>query len=131
MTGTRPQAAKVSASAPTSGWMTRLGNGCVILLVCWLGCQLWYTGARVLETRGSSISLGTFCRVLCCGMAALLVKPNYEPVEEVSEEKEEPRDQEMNLINLGAAWKSESPDTCRAVRLFDAEWPAEPACELK
>ena len=126
MTGTRPQAAKVSAAAPTFVWMTRIGNGCVILLVCWLGCQLWYTGARVLETRGSSISMGTFCRVLCCGMAALLVKPNYEPVEEVSEEKEEPQDQELNLINLGAAWKSESPDVCRAVGLLGAECPAEP-----
>ena len=49
-TGTQPQAAKVSASAPPLGWITRLGNGCVILLVCWLGCQLWYTGAQVLET---------------------------------------------------------------------------------
>ena len=88
-TGTQPQAAK-SAIAPTLTWMTRIGNGCVILLVCWLGCQLWYTGARVLETRGSSISLGTFCRVLCCGMAALLVKPNHEPVREENKEKEEP-----------------------------------------
>ena len=70
--------------------------------------------------------MGTFCRVLCCGMAALLVKPNYEPVEEVSEEKEEPQDQELNLINLGAAWKSESPDVCRAVGLLGAECPAEP-----
>ena len=75
--------------------------------------------------------MGTFCRVLCCGMAALLVKPNYEPVEEVSEEKEEPQDQEMNLINLGAAWKSESPDVCRAVGLLGAEGPAEPPGELK
>ena len=90
MTGTRPQAAKVSAATPTFVWMTCIGNGCVILLVCWLGCQLWYTRARVLETRGSSISLGTFCQVLCCGMAALLVKPNYEPVREDSKEKEEP-----------------------------------------
>ena len=79
--GTRPQAAE-PAVTPTLTWMTRIGNGCVILVVCWLGCQLWYTGARVLETRGSSISLGTFCQVLCCGMAALLVKPNYEPVRE-------------------------------------------------
>ena len=75
--------------------------------------------------------MGTFCRVLCCGMAALLVKPNHEPVEEVIEEKEELRDQEMNLINLGAAWKSESLDTCRVIRLLGAEGPAEPAGKLK
>ena len=70
--------------------------------------------------------MGTFCRVLYCGMAALLVKPNYKPVEEVSEEKKGPQDQELNLINLGAAWKNESPDVCRALELLGAECPAEP-----
>ena len=99
----------------------------MILVVCWLGCELWYTGARVLETRGSSISLGTFCQVLCCGMAALLVKPNYEPVREDSKEKEEPRDQEQSLINLGAVWKNESPEACRAVGLLGSEGSAEPS----
>ena len=89
----------------------RLGNGCALLLVCWLGGQLWYNGSRVLETRGSSISLGMFCKVLCCGMAALLVKPDYGPVVEAREDREEPRDQEMNLINMGVAWTSKNPDT--------------------
>ena len=122
-----PAQAAESAITPTLTWMTRIGNRCVILVVCWLGCQLWYTGARVLETRGSSISLGTFCRVLCCGMAALLVKPNYEPVREDSEEKEEPRDQEQSLINLGAVWKNESPEACRAVGLLGSEGSAKPS----
>ena len=54
-------------------------------------------------------------------MTALLVKPNYEPVEEDSEEKEEPQDQEQSLINLGAVWKNESPDVCRAVGLLGSE----------
>ena len=67
-------------------------------MVCWLGGELWYNRSRVLETRGSSISLGTFCKVLYCGMVALLVKPDYGPVVEVREDKEEPRDQEMVLI---------------------------------
>ena len=58
-------------------------------------------------------------------MAALLVKPNYEPVEEVSEEKEEPQDQEMNLINLGAAWTSESRDTCKMAGLLGSEESAD------
>ena len=52
-------------------------------------------------------------------------------MEEVSEEKEEPQDQEMNLINLGAAWKSKSLDVCRAVGLLGAEGPAEPPGKLK
>ena len=58
-------------------------------------------------------------------MAALLVKPDYGPVVEAREDREEPRDQEMNLINLGAAWTSESPDTCKTAGLLGAEEPAE------
>ena len=116
--GTQPQAAKALSPDQTSSWLTRIGNGCALLLVCWLGGQLWYNGARVLETRGSSISLGTFCKVLCCGMAALLVKPDYGPVVEAREEKEEPREQEMNLINMGVAWTSENPDTYKTAGLI-------------
>ena len=48
--GTQPQAAKVLSPDQTSSWLTRIGTGCALLLVCWLGCQLWYNGARVLET---------------------------------------------------------------------------------
>ena len=77
-----------------------------------------------METRGSSISLGTFCKVLYCGMAALLVKPDYGPVVEAREEKEEPREQEMNLINMGVAWTSENPDTCKTAGLIVVEEPA-------
>ena len=124
MTGTRSQAAKVLAPDQTSGWLTCLGNGCVLLLVCWLGCQLWYTGARVLETRGSSISLGTFCKVLCCGMAVLLVKPDYDPMVDARKDREELRDQEMNLINVGVAWTSENLDTCKTAGLIVVEEPA-------
>ena len=34
-------------------------------------------------------------------MAALLVKPSYDPVMETREEKGEPQEQEMNLLNIG------------------------------
>ena len=102
-TGTRPQAFKVLAPNQTFSWLTRIGNGCALLLVCCLGGQLWYNGARVLETRGSSISLGTFCKVLCCGMAALLVKPDYGPVVGAREDRKELHDQEVDLINIGVA----------------------------
>ena len=125
--GTRPQAAKVLSPDQTSGWLTRIGNGCALLLVYWLGGQLWYNGAQVLETRGSGISLGTCCKVLCCGMAALLVKPDYGPVVEAREEKEGPREQEMNLLNMGVAWKSENPDTCKMAGLIMVDEPAESA----
>ena len=57
-------------------------------------------------------------------MAALLVKPDYGPVVEAREDKEEPRDQEMNLINMGVAWTSENPDTCKKARLIVMEEPA-------
>ena len=59
-------------------------------------------------------------------MAALLVKQYYEPMEELSEENKEPQDQELNLINLGAAWKNESLDVCRVVGFLGTECPAEP-----
>ena len=127
MNGTQPETAKAFSPDQTSSWLTSIETGCALLLVCWLGCQLWYNGARVLETRGSSISLGTFCKVLCCGMAALLVKPSYDPVMETREEKEEPQEQEMNLLNIGVAWTSEDLDTCKTAGLIGVEESAEPA----
>ena len=65
-----------------------------------------------------------FCKVLCCGMAALLVKPDYGPMEEAREDREEPRDQEMNLINMVVALTSENQDTCKTARLIVVEEPA-------
>ena len=60
-------------------------------------------------------------------MAALLVKPDYGPVVEAREDREEPRDQEMNLINMGVAWTSENLDTCKTARLIVVDEPAESA----
>ena len=60
-------------------------------------------------------------------MAALLVKPDYDPIVEAREEKEEPREQEMNLINMGVAWTSENPDTCKMAGLIMVDEPAESA----
>ena len=57
-------------------------------------------------------------------MAALLVKPDYGPVVEAREDREEPRDQEMNLINLGVAWTSENLDSCKTAGLIIVEEPA-------
>ena len=52
------------------------------------------------------------------------MKPDYGPVVEAMEDREKPQDQEMNLINLGAAWMSKSPDTCNTAGLLVAEEPA-------
>ena len=60
-------------------------------------------------------------------MAALLVKPDYGPVVEAREEKEEPREQEMNLLNIGVAWTSEDSDTCKTAGLIVVEESAESA----
>ena len=57
-------------------------------------------------------------------MAALLVKPDYGPVVKAREDREELQDQEMNLINMGVAWTSEHPDTCKTAGLIVAEEPA-------
>ena len=57
-------------------------------------------------------------------MAALLVKPDYGPIVEAREDREELQDQEMNLINMGVAWMSENPDTCKMARLIVVDEPA-------
>ena len=83
-----PQVAeKTLVSTPTLSWMTYLGIGSAIILVGRLGCQCWYNGIRVLKTRGPSTTPGLFCKVLCCGMAALLEKPDYRPVTEAGSER--------------------------------------------
>ena len=47
----RPQASeKTLIPTQTFSWMIYLGSGCAIILVCWLGCQFWYNGIRVLKT---------------------------------------------------------------------------------
>ena len=60
-------------------------------------------------------------------MAALLVKPSYDPVMEMREEKGEPQEQEMNLLNIGVAWTGEDLDTCKTARLIGVEESAAPA----
>ena len=57
-------------------------------------------------------------------MAAFLVKPDYGPVMEVREDKEEPQDQEMDLANMRAVWLRENPDTCQVAGLIIVEEPA-------
>ena len=53
-------------------------------------------------------------------MAALQVKPSCDPVMETREEKEEPQEQEMNLLNIG-----EDSDTCKTAGLIEVEESAE------
>ena len=52
------------------------------------------------------------------------MKPDYGPMVEAREDREEPRDQEMNLINMGVAWTSENPGTCKMAGLIVVEEPA-------
>ena len=111
--GIQMPAAKTCSLGQTYGWLTFLGNGCSLLLVCWLGGQLWYNGSSILGSRGSSISLGTFCTAICCGMTTLLLKPDYGSVVGAREDREEPQDQDVDLINLGVAWTRGNPETCR------------------
>ena len=44
-------------------------------------------------------------------MAALLEKPDYQPVMEVGRDKEELRDSEMDLAKMKAVWSRENLDT--------------------
>ena len=119
MTRKRPQASeKTPVPTQTSSWVIYLGSGCAIILVCWLGCQFWYNGIRVLKTRGSSTTPGLFCKVLCCGMATLLEKPDYRPVVEVGGGKEELRDPEMDLATMRAVWSREGLNTDQTAGLI-------------
>ena len=54
-------------------------------------------------------------------MAALLVKPSYDPLMETREEKGELQGQEMNLLNIG-----EDLDTCNRAGLIEVEESADP-----
>ena len=54
-------------------------------------------------------------------MAALLVKPDYGPVVGAGEDRKELHDQEVDLINIGVAWTSEHPETCRTAELIVME----------
>ena len=70
MTKEQPSASEKGLAATLRvGWLICLGVGGATLLVCWIGCQCWYSGIRVLKTRGSTITPGLFCTVLCCGLA--------------------------------------------------------------
>ena len=51
-------------------------------------------------------------------MAALLEKPDYRPVIEVGGDKEELRDQEMDLAKMRAVWSRENPDTGQTAGLI-------------
>ena len=54
-------------------------------------------------------------------MAALLVKPDYGPMVEAREDREEPWDQEGNTIDKRVAWTSKDPDTCETAGLIVVE----------
>ena len=113
MVGIQPLASRTCFPDQTYGWLALLGNGCSLLLVCWLGGQLWYTGSRILRSQGSSINLGMFFRAICCGMATLLLKPDYGSVVGAREDREELQDQDVVLINMGVAWTRGHPETGR------------------
>ena len=120
-TGIRPHAAKALTLGQTPGWAIHLGMGCALLSVCCIGGQLWYNGSRVLGTRGASISLGTFGKVLCCGTTALLVRTDYNPVGRLRKDPEESQDQKENSIKMGVAWTNGNPDTRERAEMIVAE----------
>ena len=105
--------------APTLrvSWLTYLEIGGAILLVCWLGCQCWYSGIRVLETQGSTITPGLFCTVLCCRMAALLEKPEYQPITAVGRDQGDLQDSDLDSVKVRAYWSRVSSDTDRTTEL--------------
>ena len=108
---------KRSASTLRVGWLIYLGVGGATLLVCWIGCQCWYSGIRVLKTQGSTITPGLFCTVLCCGLAALLEKPEYQPVTGLGRDQGDLRDSDLDSVKIRAYWSRVSSDTDRTTEL--------------
>ena len=94
---------EVSFLQQTSHWLTILGNGYSLLLVCWIVCQLWYNGSRIIGSLEQRASLGMLLRVLCCGIATFIINPKYIPVSEAREDQERLQDRDINLINIGPA----------------------------
>ena len=101
---------KTLVPTPTFSWMIYLGIGSAIILVCWLGCQCWYSGIRVLKTRGPTTTPGLFCKVLCCGMAALLEKPEYQPMTGVGGDQGDLQDSDLDSVRMKAYWSRGSSD---------------------
>ena len=55
----KEQMPEVSFFRKMCGWLIILGNGCSLLLVCWIVCQLWYNGLRIIRSLEQHVSLGT------------------------------------------------------------------------
>ena len=108
---TRDQTPEVSFLSQMCHWLTILGNSCSLLLVCWIVCQLWYNGSRIIRSLEQHVSLGTFLRAFCCGIATFIIKPKYTPVAEAREDQERLQEQDINLINIGPAWTRAAPET--------------------
>ena len=99
------------------GWLMCLGVGGATVVVCWIGCQCWYSGIRVLKTQGSTIMTGWFCTVLCCGLAALLEKPEYQPVTGLGRDQGKLRDWDLDSVKIRAYCSRVSSDTDRTTEL--------------
>ena len=88
------------------GWLMCLGVGGATVVVCWIGCQCWYSGIRVLKTRDSAITTGWFCTVLCCGLAGL------------GRDQGDSRDSDLDSVKIRAYWARVSSDTDRTTELI-------------
>ena len=60
---------------------------------------------------------GLFCTVLCCGLAALLEKPEYQPVTRLGREQGDRRDSDLDSVKIRAYWSRVSLDTDRTTEL--------------
>ena len=107
--GTWPQAAEFAVT-PTLTWMTRIGNGCVISVVCWLGlgCPVRYITHNTHNRT---------CTGLACGVTRL--------------RKEEGNNRAMRSYGVNATdsaqWKrtaQENHENCTQARPIPRGYPA-------
>ena len=72
--------------------------------MCWIVCQLWYNGSRIIRSLEQHASLGTLLRAFCCGIATFIINPKYTPVSEAREDQERLQEQDIDVTNIEPAW---------------------------
>ena len=100
----KEQPPEISFFQKACSWLIVIGNGCSLLLVCWIVCQLWYNESRIIKSLEHYASLGMLLRAFCCGIATFMINPKYAPVSEAREDRERLQEQDIDLTDIGPAW---------------------------
>ena len=62
--------------------------------------------------------MGRFCTVLCCGLTALLEKPEHQLVTGFGRDQGDSRDSDLDSVKIRAYWSRVSLDADRTMELI-------------